>query len=157
MILTAGHNLVDAPQQYCSDIRVINATNEIHVSPDMIHVCQRYFDQPEELNVIYDYGAILLDQKWRSGRLRPGFAFNLVLGLAPPLDVLQNQLLCVSGYRPGDSPSNSPRRSDGSCVQTSGYQLVYKANSPQGMSGGPVWLGFRGFETVVAIQCVCLP
>lgn len=143
---------------------MVNATNEIHVSPDMIHVCQRYFDQPEELNAIYDYGAILLDQKWRSGRLRPGFAFNLVLGLAPPLDasgergdVLQNQVLCVSGYRPEDSPSNSPRRSDGNCVQTSGYQLVYKANSQQGMSGGPVWLGFRGVETVVAIQCVCIP
>lgn len=130
-----------------------------------LHVCPRYFEDPNEANAIYDYGIILRERDPKAP-LR-GFGFNLMLGLAPPLkdgsmadnepDVLQGRSLYVSGYRPQDSPSNGPpRRPEGSCVQTNSHQLVYKARTEEGMSGGPVWLGFRGVETVVGIQYVCI-
>ncbi|KAI1076035.1 hypothetical protein F5B20DRAFT_557248 [Whalleya microplaca] len=163
VIFTAGHNLVDKPQHYCSNIRIINATNEITVTPNMVRVCQRYFDDPDELNSIYDYGVILLKRS-RQERVR-GFGFNLMLGLAPLLgevpissgeaekDMLQDRLVYVCGYTPEDSPSDgSPRRSEGQCIRTYQHQLQYKADTKPGMSGGPVWIGFRGVETVVAIH-----
>lgn len=161
VVLTAGHNLVEAPQKYTSDVRIVlSAGAEIHVSSDMMRVCQRYLEAPSELNAIYDYGAILLPRD-RKKALR-GFGFGLLLGLAPPLlnsnaepekDVLQDRPLYVSGYRPKDLPSTGPpRRAEGLCVQAGRNQLVYTADAEEGISGGPVWLGFRGMETVVAIQ-----
>ncbi|KAI0011060.1 hypothetical protein F4779DRAFT_626740 [Xylariaceae sp. FL0662B] len=163
VIVTAGHNLVDKPQHYCSNIRIVNATDEIPVTPDMIRVCQRYFDDPDELNAIYDYGIILL-KRGRQERLR-GFGFNLMLGLAPSSgegtksseeeekDMLQDRPLYVCGYEPNDKPSDRPPgRSEGQCIRPSRHQLQYKANTKPGMSGGPVWIGFRGVETVVGIH-----
>ena len=168
VIFTAGHNLVEAKQRHSTNIKIVNAANEIPVSSKMIHVCQQYFDEPDEVNAIYDYGVILLKRDLKAARR--GFGFNLMLGLAPPLqsdassadenekDVLHDRLLYVSGYRPNDLPSGGPpRKSDGSCIQTNPHQLVYKANTVKGMSGGPVWLGFQGVETVVAIQYVYTP
>ncbi|KAI0836967.1 hypothetical protein F5Y06DRAFT_288220 [Hypoxylon sp. FL0890] len=166
VILTAGHNLVEKEQQYCSNIRILNdpfAKTEIPVTPEMIRVCQRYLEDPDELNAIYDYGVILLKRD-KNKRMR-GFGFNLMLGLAPlpgentdspedeEKDLLQNREVYVSGYRPGDSPLNDPpRRSEGKCIRTNAHQLYYQADTIQGMSGGPVWIGFRGVETVVAIH-----
>ncbi|KAH8887284.1 hypothetical protein GQ53DRAFT_827448 [Thozetella sp. PMI_491] len=151
VILTAGHNLVDAPKQYCTDIRIVTATGKTPVSPDMIHVCQRYSDDPSELNAIYDYGVILLR---RSSPTQQGFGFgcSLMLGLAQDEDMLQDRLLYVSGYRPWEFPPAQPRKSEGNCVSSGEDQLQYKAKTEEGMSGGPVWLGFRGVETVVAIH-----
>ncbi|KAI1103040.1 hypothetical protein F4804DRAFT_342806 [Jackrogersella minutella] len=166
VIFTAGHNLVDAPRNYCSNIRIINdpfKKNDISVTPDMIRVCEKYFEDPDELNDVHDYGVILL--KRGTKERHRGFGFNLILGLAPlrdnstttagdmERDILQDSVVYVSGYMPGDSPSDKPpRRSEGRCVRTFARQLQYKADAMQGMSGGPVWLGFRGVETVVAIH-----
>ncbi|KAI1371258.1 hypothetical protein F4677DRAFT_457232 [Hypoxylon crocopeplum] len=166
VILTAGHNLVDKEKHYCSNIRIVNDPHEkkdITVTLDMIRVCQRYFDEPEELNAIYDYGAILLKRD-RQKRIR-GFGFNLILGLAPlpggvlgyteyeQKDLLRDRKVYVSGYTPEDSPSDGPpRKSEGGCIGASLHQLRYRADTKQGMSGGPVWIGYRGVETVVAIH-----
>lgn len=60
-------------------------------------------------------------------------------------DVLLDRLVYVSGYRPKDMPGKSlPRKSDGNCVAPGSNQLVYMAKAEVGMSGEPVWLGFRG-------------
>ncbi|KAI4861945.1 hypothetical protein F4820DRAFT_432081 [Hypoxylon rubiginosum] len=162
IILTAGHNLVDKPQHYCKNIKIISSAAEILVTPDMVRVCERYFNEPEDTNAIYDYGAILL-KRLKKDRVR-GFGFNLMLGLAPireasgssnknTRDILQGASLYVSGYRPADSPiENPPERSEGRCIRPSRHDLTYEAETIQGMSGGPVWLGFRGIETVVAIH-----
>ncbi|KAI2470762.1 hypothetical protein F4781DRAFT_421153 [Annulohypoxylon bovei var. microspora] len=166
IIITAGHNLVDGREHYCSDIKIINDPHireDILVTPEMIRVCQNYFEDPNELNAIYDYGIILL-KRGKQDRHR-GFGFNLMLGLAPLLgesinsskgeekDILQDSLIYVSGYTPGDSPpDNPPRRSEGKCIRAKSNQLQYTADAMQGMSGGPVWMGFRGVETVVAIH-----
>jgi hypothetical protein len=128
----------------------------------MIDVCQRYLDKPDELNAIYDYGIIRLA---RGSKPKRGFGFSLKLGLAPPLDenatfsdeqeadVLQNRWLYVSGYRPDDSPATGPpQKASGKCLKTGKSQLQYEAEAIPGISGGPVWLGYRGVETVVAIQ-----
>ncbi|KAI1136478.1 hypothetical protein F5Y05DRAFT_391420 [Hypoxylon sp. FL0543] len=166
VILTAGHNLVEKEQQYCSNIRILNdphEKNDIQVTSGMIRVCQKYLEDPDELNAIYDYGVILLKRN-KDKRVR-GFGFNLMLGLAPvpgeytnspedeEKDLLQGREVYVSGYRPQDSPpGNPPRRSEGKCIRTNAHQLYYHADTTQGMSGGPVWIGFRGVETVVAIH-----
>ncbi|XXH01848.1 hypothetical protein Hte_008210 [Hypoxylon texense] len=128
----------------------------------MVHVYEKYFNEPEDTNAIYDYGAVLLKGS-KKDRMR-GFGFNLMLGLAPirqgsgsynknTRDILQGELLYVSGYRPEDSPAEeTPQRSEGRCIRPSRHDLRYEAQTIQGMSGGPVWLGFRGVETVVAIH-----
>ncbi|KAI5462815.1 hypothetical protein BGZ63DRAFT_462195 [Mariannaea sp. PMI_226] len=167
VIFTAGHNLVDAPQHYCGNIRIITPTGEIPVTPEMTRVHKRYFDEPDEMNAIYDYGIILLRRPGGHRDPRRGFGFSLMLGLSPPLrgdaapkgeeekDMVQDRNLYVSGYRPvvQDSPGKGPpRRSDGKCVLAGTHQLIYKAKTEEGISGGPVWLGFRGVETVVAIH-----
>ncbi|KAI1207622.1 uncharacterized protein F4807DRAFT_469139 [Annulohypoxylon truncatum] len=164
VILTAGHNLVDKPEHYCSNIRIIHdphTKQDIPVTPDMIRVCQNYFQEPSELNAIFDYGVILL-KRGKQDRHR-GFGFNIMLGLAPlprekmssedeKKDILQDSLVYVSGYMPGDSPPDNPRRSEGRCIGAKPNQLRYTADAMQGMSGGPVWMGFRGVETAVAIH-----
>ncbi|OTA96609.1 hypothetical protein M434DRAFT_27759 [Hypoxylon sp. CO27-5] len=166
VILTAGHNLVEKEEQYCSNIRILNdplTGSDIAVTPEMIRVCQRYFEDPDELNAIYDYGVILLKRD-RKFRIR-GFGFNLMLGITPlpgentdfaedeEKDLLHERDVYVSGYTPADLPTdNPPRRSEGKCIRTNVHQLQYKADTVQGMSGGPVWIGFRGVETVVAIH-----
>ncbi|KAI0886935.1 uncharacterized protein GGS22DRAFT_178918 [Annulohypoxylon maeteangense] len=165
VILTAGHNLVDKPEHYCSNIRIVHdphTKNDIPVTHEMIRVCQTYFKEPNELNAIFDYGVILL-KRGKKDRHR-GFGFNLMLGLAPlrggstystgrgEKDILQDSVVYVSGYMPGDYPPQDPRRSDGKCIRAMSKQLHYTADTMQGMSGGPVWIGFRGVETVVAIH-----
>ncbi|KAI1088291.1 hypothetical protein F5B19DRAFT_486041 [Rostrohypoxylon terebratum] len=157
VILTAGHNLVDKPEHYCSNIRIIHdpcTKEDIPVTPGMIRVCPRYFEDPNELNAIYDYGIILL-QRGKKSRHR-GFGFHLMLGentsIKDEKDILQDSSVYVSGYMPGDSPPNSPSRSQGTCIRATSKQLHYTADTIQGMSGGPVWVGFRGVETVVAVH-----
>lgn len=157
VVLTAGHNLVDKAERYCSNIRIIHdpyTKKDIPVTPEMIRVCRRYFEDPNELNAIYDYGIILLE-RGRKSRHR-GFGFHLMLGentsSKGEKDILQDSLVYVSGYMPGDTPPDSPRRSEGRCIRATSKQLNYAADAMQGMSGGPVWIGFRGVETVVAVQ-----
>lgn len=160
VIFTAGHNLVEKPQQYCSNIRIISGTlkqGEVPVTPDMIRVRQEYFRKPDESSAVHDYGVIVLDRKQKIGRR--GFGFHLMLGLPSKYvagleddrkDVLQDRWVYVSGYRPIDT--DLPRRSEGKCDRPNSNQLTYKADTEPGMSGGPVWIGFRGVETVVGIH-----
>ncbi|KAF3059215.1 cytochrome c oxidase assembly protein [Daldinia childiae] len=171
VILTAGHNLVDKPEHYCSNIKIVQDPSEekdIDVKPEMIRVCRKYFEDPDELKEIYDYGAILLRRP--SPKRHRGFGFHLMLGLPPQLgkgaaytededkDILRGEKVNVCGYTPEDSPpdksnpNNSPRKSEGRCIGTNLHQLRYDADTKPGMSGGPVWVGFRGVETIVAIQ-----
>lgn len=112
----------------------------------MVHVCQKYFERPTELNAIYDYGVILLK---RGLPARRGFGFNLMLGFSPKLDenenetekdVLHDRGLNVSGYRPKDEPPEPPRRSDGICFKATQHQLEYESDTEPGMSGGAVWV-----------------
>ncbi|KAI8963486.1 hypothetical protein F5Y11DRAFT_356292 [Daldinia sp. FL1419] len=169
VILTAGHNLVDGPQHYCSNIKIVNDPLEeivkdpldekdILVNPDMIRVSSKYFEDPGELNAAFDYGVILIERQ--TLKRHRGFGFHIMLGPASQLstecenkDVLQDRMVYVCGYTPKDSPlENQPRRSEGKCVAANKFQLRYDADTEQGMSGGPVWIGFRGVETVVAIH-----
>ncbi|KAI1798687.1 hypothetical protein F4811DRAFT_566240 [Daldinia bambusicola] len=166
VIFTAGHNLVDKPQHYCSNIRIIEDPaegKEICVNPDMIRVCSKYFEDPDEDMEIYDYGVILLERP--PSKRHRGFGFHVMLGLAPESgkgshyseheskDILQGRMVYVCGYAPEDSPSEkSPRRSEGKCVGVNLHQVRYEADTKPGMSGGPVWVGFRGVETVIGIH-----
>ncbi|EFW98790.1 cytochrome c oxidase assembly protein [Grosmannia clavigera kw1407] len=148
IVLTAAHNLVEKANTYTTDLRIVFAEEEKSIDSSMIRVCQTYLDSPSENFAIYDYGVILLHRNVLNPRR--GFGFGLMLGVASPPE---GRLLYVSGYLPKDSgKGGEPRRSEGNCVQAGSSQLVYRADTEAGMSGGPVWLGFRGTETVVAIH-----
>ena len=181
IVITAGHNLVDAPKSYCTNIRVFRAdedpnnparsvVTEIPIDPSrdpstgasMVEVHPQYFKKPNELSAIYDYAMIRLPRKPGASKTSGfGFGYSLLLGIAPPLgsedkDELQGRQLHVSGFRPEDKPDSRPARSSGSCTVADKYDLQYDAKTKPGISGGPVWLGFRGLETVVAVQYVSL-
>lgn len=156
---------------------------DIPVTPDMMRVSQQYPAKPEAVNQIYDYGAILLPRNpARPSNKSFGFGFNLILGLSPAVnsghhraeekDILLDREVSITGYKPEDDPKTKvvvrgaspgeqrvekghpPRRASGDCVDANEDQLWYKGNLVGGISGSPVWLGFRGVETVVGIQCV---
>ncbi|KAI0380478.1 hypothetical protein F5Y04DRAFT_289461 [Hypomontagnella monticulosa] len=159
VIFTAAHNLVEKPQKYCSNIKIVTGPSvkgEIPVTTDMIRVRQEYLERPDELNAVHDYGIILLDRGQK--KERRGFAFHLMLGLSDKCiaglgygeGIIRGRWVYVGGYKPGET--EFPRRSDGICTREMLTQLTYKANTEPGMSGGPVWMGFRGVETVVGIH-----
>lgn len=144
-ILTAGHNLISEELHTDLEVLFFGSKEYIPISNKDIRVNPVYAATPKESSAEHDYGVILLSEKYEP----PGdFGFSLPLGVADRLDCE----LSVTGY---------PAGTDAEIVTSSGRvvnpiirknQLEYMVETEPGLSGSPVWVGYKRHPTVVAIQ-----
>ncbi|EHK17271.1 uncharacterized protein TRIVIDRAFT_205870 [Trichoderma virens Gv29-8] len=143
-ILTAGHNLVSKTKHTELKAHLSNG-QVINISEDDVRVTEDWKQYPEERRAAqHDYGVILLGDEVKI----PGdFGFSLPLSLADRLDCE----LSVNGYR---VTSDHPLTSTGPCVNPIIHdnQLEYMIETEGGISGSPVWVGYKSQPTVVAIH-----
>ena len=103
-----------------------------------------------------NYGIIMIPKpppRTTSGpRRRPGLGFALKLAEEERFE----GPLSVTAYRSGAPQGSRPTTSSGKCVNpiVNRNQLEYLVETEAGVSGCPVWLGYKRYPTVVAIQCV---
>lgn len=144
-ILTAGHNLISEEPHTDLKIQLFGSEEYINIPNEDIRVNSVYAATPKEISAEHDYGVILLPKDIKP----PGdFGFSLPLGVANRLDCE----LSVTGY---------PATNNAGIVTSSGRavnpiirknQLEYIIETEAGLSGSPVWVGYKGHPTVVAIQ-----
>jgi V8-like Glu-specific endopeptidase len=109
---------------------------------------------------VNDYGAIFVSRAAGS-QPKPGFGYSLKFGT----DEDVKGRVHVTGYKGREKKAGAAvpagTTSDlGELVESSGKyagdgsQLLYEADTEQGMSGSPVWVEHNGYPTVVGIQLV---
>ncbi|RFU31367.1 hypothetical protein B7463_g4983, partial [Scytalidium lignicola] len=148
VILTAGHNLVDSTRKRSKNLRILSSVGEAKIEQKLlkIFVSASYEKNPSQSNAENDYGAILISKE-RSGFGPRGFGFSLKLGH----DNLHGQEMNVSGYRVASEPGQ-PHESTGVCIRCGENQLKYDVVTEKGFSGSPVFIGYKGYETAIAIH-----
>ncbi|KAF8517816.1 hypothetical protein JB92DRAFT_3113324 [Gautieria morchelliformis] len=141
VILTAGHNLID-PNGNMSEHLTLQHPNDIPIPISDVRVSAAYKANQKPAT---DYGAILLP------KTSPGKGFGFSLKFA--YETSRKGDVNVSGYRVPTLPGQ-PITSSGACVGCYADQLEYKAETEQGISGSPVWVGDLGGseQTVIAIH-----
>ncbi|KAI0393161.1 hypothetical protein F5Y17DRAFT_433499 [Xylariaceae sp. FL0594] len=163
VILTAGHNLCHSPRAFYTDILVTFAESTasgtakettVSVTGKSVFVCQEYADNPT-LNVgdpgaEHDYGAIILARvQGSSAPRRPAFGWSAILGEARRIvgD------MSITGYQSGVG-GGAASTSTGPCAtaQVRENQFEYRAAAEAGISGAPVWMGYEGIVTAVAVH-----
>jgi V8-like Glu-specific endopeptidase len=157
VVLTAGHNLIDETKKLYGQVSVSffdPASRQFvdrEVPPTAIHICPTYKNnpttdvkKPESRN---DYGAILLARE-AGHPPHPAFGFSAMLG---DEEKIQGDV-SVTGYQAGTS--GPPVTSSGECINpiVTRNQLEYKVKTEAGISGSPVWIGYNGLVTSVAVQ-----
>ncbi|OJJ46600.1 hypothetical protein ASPZODRAFT_16354 [Penicilliopsis zonata CBS 506.65] len=146
VILTAAHNLISKGGQLSKNLRVRGKNSSEFAPKDSnIFISQAYRRDPKAGKAENDYGAILV-QSSQSGQARGfGFALNL------RDDRLCNSKMQVVGYLV-DSTLEDPTESSGPCVVCQPNELRYDVSTEKGLSGSPVFIPYKGHETVVAIH-----
>lgn len=149
ILLTAGHNLIDPAGARTENLIILKGGKtgeDLEVDPTNVRICKEYAEEPGELSAAFDYGVILIERD--KNKPRRGFGFSLILG-----DVGLNGVMpiegdvSIGGYRPGDDPQKDrPRKSSGKCLACRDAQLEYDVEAAEGISGGPVWVGYKGLE-----------
>ncbi|KAF4539225.1 uncharacterized protein LTHEOB_10389 [Lasiodiplodia theobromae] len=148
IILTAGHNLIDKEKSLSENLEVeLTPTERYKVAEEGtdFFISAAYRDNPTHESAEFDYGAIFVPKPKKSDAR--GFGFALKLGH----DNLQKKHLAISGYRV-KTHQGQPVISTGSCMGCWENQLEYEINTEPGLSGSPVYMPYRGHETVVAIH-----
>lgn len=159
VILTAGHNLIDTqgrPSQNLKFRELPEAQSWTQPASSDIFISAPYRQAPNHSNAANDYGAILVSKG--DDKVTRGFGFALRLGHTN----LRGKDMTVSGFRGKEENDNKrgiesqlkPVQSTGKCRSSSAIQLQYEIATQQGMSGSPVYMAYKGHETVVAIQYV---
>lgn len=146
VILTAAHNLIHHNKARAQNLKVVYSDG-VEEDVKRYIICPQYEDVlalgPEHPDRgLYDYGVILLPKEDVDSRL--GLGLNLGFNLQAQSDRNVN----VSGF--GDGPG-ALRTSSGD-LQDFGRQLMYKAQTEQGMSGSPVWIAYDGQRIAIGIQ-----
>ncbi|KAB2570087.1 hypothetical protein DBV05_g11233 [Lasiodiplodia theobromae] len=126
-------------------IKLFGSDEYINIHNEDVRINSVYAATPKEISAENDYGVILLPKNIKP----PGdFGFSLLLGVADRLDCE----LSVTGY---------PATKNAGIVTISGQvvnpiirknQLEYIIETEAGLSGSPVWAGYKGHPTVVAIH-----
>lgn len=152
-VLTAAHNLLSQREHTELKIQLYKSDEEIDIPKDNIRVSSEWENSPEKPHAAAsDYGVIFLPEQFQS----PGdLGFSLPLGAADRFDCE----LSVTGYRTGSTTNDSPSTSTGSCIHPimDENQLEYDIETEAGLSGSPVWVGYKTHPTVIAIQYELLP
>ncbi|KAL1640929.1 hypothetical protein SLS58_006545 [Diplodia intermedia] len=126
--------------------------DEIDIPDSEVHVNEEYAAHPVESSADNDYGVIMLPEGVKAPEDFGDFGFSLHLGVADRLDCD----LFVTGYRADSGRGKEPVTSSGRCVNpiVRENQLEYLVATEGGLSGSPVWVGYKTHPTVVAIQRV---
>lgn len=124
----------------------------IPVPDENVRISKKYLMNPTAASAVYDYGVIFPPPLTANQPPYPGLGFSLRLSEEERFD----HSFFITAYPSGSSPGSAPSMSTGNCVNPilNPNQLEYMVSTVQGISGSPVWLGFRGHPTVVAIQYV---
>lgn len=163
IILTAGHNLISETKQRSTSLCVLGSAVPITVSDEKFKICSRYEDDPGPKQAVYDYGAIFVPRGANNyNQPKLGFGYSLKLGIDEDL----KGRVHVTGYKGREKKANPKNRPAGGAASSSlgelvessgryagdGSQLLYEADTEQGMSGSPVWIEHNGYPTVVGIH-----
>lgn len=152
VILTAGHNLVDAQGKRSQNVTILQQQprnsllgfsgghNNVKVGENDIFCPTSWKTEPSK-----DYGVILVPRTDESKER--GFGFALQLGHTD----LEKKDVQVIGYRADTKPGEAVT-SSGVCSSCTEDHLGYDMRTESGISGSPVFVAYKGHETVVAIQ-----
>ncbi|KAF8434470.1 hypothetical protein BGX38DRAFT_161830 [Terfezia claveryi] len=155
ILFTAGHNLINEHGALVHSVDVYvdgELISTVRVHGDDYHISESYIKTPNNTNPINDYGCILIKKREVTPKLREGFGFSLALA---DRDLRTMGLSAfVGGYPAGlNSPSTTEfRYAMGSFGKVDANQLHYHATTEKGQSGGPVWVLYKGYETVIGIH-----
>ncbi|KAK6334315.1 hypothetical protein TWF730_003528 [Orbilia blumenaviensis] len=138
ILLTAGHNLISESGEMTQHMR-ISTTGEV-ITTSQMFVSDGYKNNPGK-DRSSDYGMILLP-----GAPEGGYGFSLKLAEAADLKLPG---VNVIGFHPH---IDEPELNAGKVTKTMQKCIKYKVNCVAGNSGGPVWVGCGGKETVIGIH-----
>lgn len=148
IILTAAHNLIDKEKKLSENLEVdLTPTQKYKVEKEGadFFISAAYRNNPNHESAEFDYGAILVPKPKESNPRGLGFALKL------GHDDLRKENLAISGYLVETNPGE-PVESSGICMGCWENQLEYNVHTEPGQSGSPVYMPYRGHQTVVAIQ-----
>lgn len=145
VILTAAHNLVDNQKKPSQDLQFYDPLQGAIIKPgDLeIFIPPSYLSRPRTET---DFGAIRVPTSTSVPR---GFGFALKLAE----ESLRDKTLQICGF-PSDCPRPEPSTSSGDCKRWNRNRLEYQIATAKGLSGAPVFMPFKGHDTVIGIQCV---
>ncbi|KAM3546819.1 hypothetical protein ARSEF1564_000395 [Beauveria bassiana] len=161
VILTAAHNLIDEKGKKSKNL-LVETWERTYAAQDIdrIEICPQYLesldkDITEGHNANVDYGAILI---LKASGPNAGFGFALEISQRNLFDTT----LKLIGYKPQDeNPSHEtqqptknlePDARSGPCLADKDGYLTYKMATTPGLSGSPIYIPFKGYDTVVAIH-----
>ncbi|KAI5863738.1 hypothetical protein GGS23DRAFT_511873 [Durotheca rogersii] len=152
VIFTAGHNLVDEQGSRSTELRVWwqGEPDEVAVAPEDVRISAKYEANPTPASAVFDYGAILLPKPASANTRRPGFGFALKLAE----EEVQSSVN-ITTYKPGTpiGPETRPVHFIGGCTNPQAKsQIEHDISTEPGVSGSPIWVGYKKYPTVVGIH-----
>ncbi|KAK6498027.1 hypothetical protein TWF506_004270 [Arthrobotrys conoides] len=141
ILLTAGHNLISNKGEMVQDMKISDTGESI--APEQIFIAEEYKNNPTEESKIHDYGMILLP-----GPPQGGFGFSLKMAEAQGSE-MKLPAVNIIGYH---SNVQEPEFYSGRVSRVMPKFIKYSIKSVPGNSGGPVWVGGEGGETVIGIH-----
>jgi V8-like Glu-specific endopeptidase len=107
---------------------------------DNIHICRNYY-----LGTLWNYAVICIPRTSEDPR---GFGFSLKFAAKKFL----NGNVLVSGFRGTTMKTLRPFTCSASNMTYQKQCFGYQAKTEVGMSGSPVWVEYKGYPTVIAVQ-----
>jgi V8-like Glu-specific endopeptidase len=166
VILTAAHNLIDDNGNPSKELHVVRREGDKgdRIPPTNLttFVCPDYKPsatkgRPKGTTADSDYGVLLTPKPSEAskdgGRSYIGIGFGFALKLSHEDLCGANLDLC--GYVSQEEKANAQDSLDarsGLCLDASDGSLEYDMHTMPGLSGSPIFKGYKGHETVVAIQ-----
>ncbi|KAK6518913.1 hypothetical protein TWF281_003603 [Arthrobotrys megalospora] len=142
ILLTAAHNLISDDGEMVQDMKIPGIDGPI--TTDRMFICEEYKKKPGPDSKIHDYGMILLESTPKS--TPKGFGFSLKLAEASDVKL---PAVNIIGYHPG---TIDPEFNSGKVSRLMSKCIKYTVKAVAGNSGGPVWVGSDGRETVIGIH-----
>ena len=113
---------------------------------DNVHICEAYHSDTGL--PVHNYAVICIPRTSKGQQPERGFGFSLKL--AHKKSFKGN--VYISGFMGKMMKTLRPFTSSASDMTYHEHHLGYHATAEAGMSGSPVWIEYKGYPTVVAIQ-----